>query len=146
MDYQVSHLDQDSDSYNKAVEAGCPEKASFKDCRKNMLAAQPILDDMKEQREALLAAWNAENNDRTIPASCREAMDAYESSMADYWAIEARVLQVYRSVNPDSTESIRSAVPQFQEIGKQEDAIVLTYQNSAKKVAQVFTTPECQSY
>ncbi len=111
-----------------------------------MLATQPILDDVKEQREALLAAWTAEKNDRAVPAPCREAMDAYHSSMADYWAMESRVLQTYRDVNPDSRESISSGLPRFQEISKPEDAIVLTYENSAKKVSEVFAGSGCQGY
>jgi hypothetical protein len=64
----------------------------------------------------------------------------------DYWAVENRALQIYRDVNPDSKESIRSAMPRFQEISTQEDAIALTYENSAKKVSEVFTGAECQGY
>lgn len=146
VDYRVAHLTQDFDAYNKVVDTACPEGASFKDCRKSILAGRPILNDMKEQYDALLAGWSSEKNERTIPDSCREAMDSYESSLSAYWTIEDQALRLYEGVNPDSKESIKSALPRFEEVGHSEDAVIERLNKSSTNVSEVFSRAECQGY
>lgn len=146
VDYRVAHLQQDFEAYNKVVDTACPEGASFKDCRKSVLAGRPILNDMKEQYDALLAGWSSEKSERAVPDSCREAMDSYESSLFAYWTIEDQALRLYESVNPDSKESIKSALPRFEEVSHSEDAIIEKLNNSAKTVSTVFSRPECNGY
>ena len=135
MDYRIDHLVKSFKAYGSLVEAACPEKASFKQCRAQMLNARPVLDDMGTQYKALATAWAAEKRERSIPGSCKIPMDQYFSSIEEYWTTEDLALKTFASIDPDSKDSIRAALPQLQQIQAQEDGATGKLQKAALGVS-----------
>lgn len=135
IDYRTDHLLKAFEAYGSLVGAACPEKASFKQCRAQMLNARPALDDMGIQYKAMENAWATEKRERSIPDSCKIPMDQYFSSIDGYWTTEDRALKIFASIDPDSKDSIRTALPQLQQIQAQEDGATEKLQKAAQGVS-----------
>jgi hypothetical protein len=141
MDYRIDHLLKSFEAYGNLVGAACPEKASFKQCRAQMLNARPALDDMGTQYKALATAWATEKRERSIPDSCKIPMDQYFSAIEGYWATEDHSLRIFASIDPDSKDSIQAAVPQLHQIQAQEDGATEKLQKAAQGVSA-----DCKDY
>ncbi len=145
MDYRVDHFTQAFASYKTLLDKACPEKATFKECRSKMLAVRPALDDMRNQYQALLAAWTAEESGRTIPDSCKLPMDRYFSAIERYWMIEDKNLTFIGSVDPESDGNVRAAAPKLEELSAEENTAVADLQEAANKIGSESGSP-CQNY
>jgi hypothetical protein len=136
IDYRASHLSDSFTAYSNLVNAACPEKASFGECRAKILAARPALDDMGEQYKALTAVWISEKQGRSIPDSCKIPMDQYFSAINGYWTTEDNVLRLFASIAPDSKDSIRAALPQLEKIKAREDTATEKLQQAARGISE----------
>jgi hypothetical protein len=136
MDYRVDRFSNSFTAYNKLVNGACPEKVSFKECRSKLLAARPALDDMGQQYTALTAAWVAEKQQRTVPDSCKIPMDNYFAAINGYWTTEDKVLRLFASVNPDSQDSIRQAIPTLDTLTAGEDTTLTRLREKAKLISE----------
>lgn len=145
MDYRIDRLIKDMHSYNSMVDS-IADNDSFKTRRSKLLAARPILEDIRNQYESMSAAWSAEKNDRSVPNDCEQPMEQYLSALNRWWSVEDRGLRVFRGIDPDSQDSIHAAWPQLKQITEQEDLVGPQFQRAAKQVAAAFSTAECKDY
>jgi hypothetical protein len=144
-DYRIDHFTQAFASYKTLIDAACPEKATFKECRSKILAARPALDDMRNQYQALLAGWTAEKSGRTIPDSCKLPMDQYFSAMDRYWIIEDKNLKLIGSVDPESDANVRAAAPKLEKLLVEENTALTNLQGAAIKISSESGAP-CENY
>lgn len=145
IDYHVDHFSKAFETYKTLADASCPEKATFKQCRAQILATRSVLDDMGSQHRALSAAWAEQKQSQSIPDSCKIPMNEYLLAIDEYWTVEDKFLRVFDSINPDSEESIRQASPQLKQLSAQEDAAVENLTVRARKVSTESGSP-CKDY
>jgi hypothetical protein len=116
----------------------------FKECRAQILAAKPIVDDMHARFEPIKTAWANEQKERVVPADCRNAFDTVFLKVGTYLSVWDREIAMFESVDPDSAkrEDLGKAARRMAEL---EEAAVAAL-NALKEADPKFAKDACKGY
>jgi hypothetical protein len=112
LEYLVAHFGSDAYRLNKLCLPDNPpalrsveEAVVFvKDCRAQMLAAKPVLDDLHVRFQQLKAAEAQETAQQSVPPECTNVVERVNRSFESYLALEDRTFAEWQSIDLDLTD------------------------------------------